>query len=136
MRPAASAWEKDYSRRLEEEGFRRGISAPTVFHNSADDCVWVVHGDDFTWLGVNKTLQRYEKKIREWYDIKLRAIIGTGPNDVRETILLNRTIRRLDDKIEYEADPKHVREIEEGLGLTSESKGADWPEKNITEKKL
>ena len=37
MRPAASAWEKDCAEKLEGEGFCRGASAPTVFHNAVDE---------------------------------------------------------------------------------------------------
>ena len=31
MRQAASAWERDYSDKLTEIGFAKGIAAPTVF---------------------------------------------------------------------------------------------------------
>jgi hypothetical protein len=31
MRPAASAWEKDYSDKLAALGFKKGVAAPTVF---------------------------------------------------------------------------------------------------------
>jgi len=54
MRPAASAWERDYTARLEEVGFARGQSAPTVFFNAGDGVRCVVHGDDFTYLALRK----------------------------------------------------------------------------------
>ena len=46
MRPAASAWEKHYSKTLVDMGFAKGVTAATV-----RDIRCVVHGDDFTFLG-------------------------------------------------------------------------------------
>ena len=44
MRPAASAWEKDYSMRLFELGFRNGSAAPKVFYHREKSMRRVVHG--------------------------------------------------------------------------------------------
>ena len=111
MRPAASAWEKDYCEKLEGEGFKRGASAPTVFHNFEKGCTCVVHGDDFTILGTENVLKWIEDKLRTWYEIKLRAIIGSGPMDAKEATLLNRIIRRCSDRLEYEADPRQAEKL-------------------------
>ena len=51
MRAAGNAWEKDYVAKFESIGFARGVSAPTVFFNSALNLRCVVHGDDFLFLG-------------------------------------------------------------------------------------
>ena len=49
IHPAAKAWEELYATRLTNEGgFRRGISAATVFWQPRWDVSLVVHGDDFT----------------------------------------------------------------------------------------
>ena len=51
MRPAASAWEKDFSEKLEEFGLVTGVSAPTAFYCKEKELRCVVHGDDFTFMG-------------------------------------------------------------------------------------
>ena len=56
MRPAARAWEEEYATKLKGEGFLQGISSPTVFVHPEKDLECVVHGDDFTFLGVEKEL--------------------------------------------------------------------------------
>ena len=33
MRKAAAGWEEEYAKKFEEEGYKRGIGAPTVFYN-------------------------------------------------------------------------------------------------------
>ncbi len=57
MRPAASAWEKDYCERFEAAGFRRGRAAPTVLTNPETGLRVVVHGDDST----------FKKVLSSWY---------------------------------------------------------------------
>ncbi len=56
MRPAAKDREEDYAANLQREGYRRGMAAPTVLHDTATDVSIVVHGDDFTALGPNVAL--------------------------------------------------------------------------------
>ena len=73
MRPAASAWEKDYTDRLESIGFVRGTAAPTAFYSPAMDCSCVVHGDDFTFLGYDEDLQKVASDMRGWYELKVRG---------------------------------------------------------------
>ena len=58
MRKAASGWEEDYAKKLINEGFRRGIGAPTVFYNEKTQVRLVVHGDDFTFAGVKVELEK------------------------------------------------------------------------------
>jgi hypothetical protein len=136
MRPAANAWERDFREKLEGIGFKCGIAAPTVFYNSSLDSSCVVHGDDFTFLGREGDLRKIEAKMRSWYDLKLRGIMGSGPSDDKELTLLNRTIRWHGDSLEYEADPRHAREIIEQLGLQEDSKGVESPSKKVTAEEL
>ncbi len=46
-----------YAAKLVSAGFRRGISAPTVFWHPLTDVSIVVHGDDFTALGPEAELR-------------------------------------------------------------------------------
>jgi hypothetical protein len=48
FRPAAAAWEKHYSGKLESVGFVRGVTCGVVFYHPGRDISLAVHGDDFT----------------------------------------------------------------------------------------
>ena len=56
MRPAASAWEDDFSDKLRSIGFRSGKSSAVVFWNPELEIRCVVHRDDFTVLGFEEDL--------------------------------------------------------------------------------
>ena len=56
FRPAAAAWEDLYSQKLVEAGFKRGDSCGVVFDHMKRDLQCVVHGDDFTFAGVEADL--------------------------------------------------------------------------------
>jgi hypothetical protein len=73
--------------------------------------VYVVHGDDFTFLAEEEELQRMSKLMAEWYEIKVRATMGPDPQDDKEVVILGRTVRWLEDRNEYEADDKYVKLI-------------------------
>ena len=123
MRPAASAWEKDYAEKFESVGFSRGVSAPTVFFNPELEVRCVVHGDDFTFLGAEDDLDVVTEHMESWYDLKVRGTLGGGPGDMKNISILNRQLTWVGDTIEYEADPKHVSIICEEFGLGESSKG-------------
>ena len=128
MRPAARAWEEHYAKKLVEAGFRRGVSAPTAFWHPVGDISLVVHGDDFTALGPETELRRFEKQMRSWYDVKVRGVLGPGPGDHREITILNRQLAWTDSgMITYEADPKNIESIVKAMGLQSDSKGIGAP---------
>ena len=74
--------------------------------------------------------------MRSWWYLKLRGILGSGDSDDKELTLLNRTRRWHGDSLEYEADPRHAREIIEQLGLQEDSKGIESPSKKVTAAEL
>ena len=65
MRPAAQAWEAEYTSKFETVGFKRGLAAPTVFYNEATQTRCVVHGDVFTFLGYDDELEKVAAQMRE-----------------------------------------------------------------------
>ena len=67
MRQAASAWERDYSEKLAEIGFAKGIAAPTVFYWEERGVRCVAHGDGFTFSG-RAGLLWIKSKMVESYD--------------------------------------------------------------------
>ena len=76
MRPAASAWEKHFSKTLVDMGFANGVTAATVF------CV--VHGDDFTFLGWEEDLHDVRDGMNAKYELKVRGVLGGEWGDQRE----------------------------------------------------
>ena len=56
FRPAAAAWEKHDSELFEGQGFRRGVSCGVVFYHPGRDLSLAVHGDDFTFCGLEENL--------------------------------------------------------------------------------
>ena len=56
FRPAAAAWEKHYAGKLEDSGFLRGVSCGVVFYHPERDISCVVHGDDFSFGGLEEDL--------------------------------------------------------------------------------
>ena len=93
MRPAANAWEKNFSDKLLEAGFKKGKSSPTAFFRSRTDCRLVVHGNDFTFLCWEDEASNIIEDMKRWYDIKVRAVLGGGPNDDEEATILGRRMR-------------------------------------------
>ena len=123
FRPAAQAWENHYAGKLEEIGFRRGTLSPVSFWNEEKGLAGLVHGDDFTFVGEDGDLDMVEEKMKEWYDIKVKARFGPGDGDCKEVGVLGRTLRCTKDGYEYEADPKHRKLVFEQLGMDENSKG-------------
>ena len=42
-----------------------------------------MHGDDFTFVGEDGDLDMVEEKMKEWYDIKVKARLGPGGGDCK-----------------------------------------------------
>ena len=123
MRRAAAGWEDEYAQKLEEAGFIRGVAAPTVFYNPKTKVRVVVHGDDFTFTGEKAELTKMAERMAAWWDVKMRGIMGSAPDEVKAMTILGRTVRWTEEGIEYEADDKHRKELLKAEGLTEESNG-------------
>jgi hypothetical protein len=104
-----------------------------VFKNERTKVKVVVHGDDFTMSGVREEIEAMRGKMREWYEIKDRGIMGSGAGEIREVKILGRTVRWTAEGIEYEADEKHRNELMKKAGLTNESKSAVGPVAKLAE---
>ena len=60
-------------------------------------------------------------KMCKRYDVKVRGILGIGTRDVRETEILERSLRWTEECLEYEASDKHRQALLEGLGDESKT---------------
>ena len=107
FRPAASAWEKHYSELFEGVGFERGRSCGVVFYHPGRDLSLAVHGDDFTFCGLEEDLVWIRGLMGSWFEIKLRGVLGPDPGDQKEVTILGRRVVWGEGGISYEADPKH-----------------------------
>ena len=47
-----------------------------------------VHGDDFTFCGEPGDLDWITVKMKEWFEIKVRATLGSDPGDDKEVAIL------------------------------------------------
>jgi hypothetical protein len=127
MRPAANAWEADFTEKLASIGFKRGLAAPTVYYNMVTSCRCVVHGDDFTFLGTDVDIKEVICAMKRWYEIKVRGILGGEDGDDEEVTILNRRLSWRGNVIEYEADCKHAQVLVEEMGLEASSNGLESP---------
>ena len=105
MRQAASAWERDYTAKLEALGFKKGLAASTVFYCKPMGVRCVAHGDDFTFTGKRRDLFEIKRKMEESYELKMRAIFGGEAEDDKEITLLNRVLIWAHGSSTFEADP-------------------------------
>ena len=84
-----------------------------------------MHGDDFTFAGTESELKRIQAKMHEWYDVKVRGVLGSGKRDVHEIEILGRNLTWTEEGLEYEGSDKHRQALLEGLGLNEESKAVN-----------
>ena len=108
-----------------EDGFRRGRAASSIFYHPKTQVRVVVHGDDVTFAGTELGLWTIEAKMHEWYDVKVRGILGSGKRDEHEIEILGRNLTWTEEGLEYEGSDKHRQELLEGLGLNEESKAVN-----------
>ena len=118
-RGAAAGWEDEYTSFLEEIGFRRGLASGCLFYHPSRDLRVVVDGDDFTIVGGRPEVSWFESTMEERYAITKRGRLGSGAEDQKEMVLLNRVVRWVDNVgIEIEADPRQAERLVAQLGLT------------------
>ena len=130
-RDAGAIWEDTYRVALETAGFTSGIASPCIFQHYQRDITCVVHGDDFTSLGSDPSLDWLEAKLAESFELKIRGRLGVGCPGDNEIRILNRVVRITDEGLEYEADPRHVDLISESLELVESNKAVTPGVKNI-----
>ena len=123
-RDAGKLWEDTYTMVLEAMGFRTGVSNPCIFHHKERDLMVVVHGDDFTTLGLDEDINWFEGKLKESFEIKIRGRLGEGCEGPQEIRILNRVVSVDESGLSYEADPRHVDLLMSSLTLDEKSHAA------------
>ena len=122
FRRAASAWEDFYAEKFEGAGFNRGAACPVIFYHPDRDLSLAVHGDDFTFCGIEEDLLWITEEMKGWFEIKVRATLGPDEGDDKEVVILGRRVKWHDWGIEWEADPKHREMLMEKFGYNSKTK--------------
>ena len=116
-RDAAANWEAEYTGMLMAEGFAPGLATPCAFYNAEHDVRCVVHGDDFTFLGTDSSLDWIQTRIQEHYEVKIRGRLGPHPKDDKVIRILNRIVEWTQDGVCYECDQRHAEIIVNEVGL-------------------
>jgi hypothetical protein len=125
-RDAALNWEETYCEFMIKSGFTRGRCNPCLFKNVNLGMMAVIHGDDFTLAGCDKSLDKFRSMIKERFEVQFRARLGPDKDDDKMIRVLNRIITWERDRITYEADPRHVEITIDQLGL-KEAKPVNTP---------
>ena len=76
-RDADINWHRIVAQTMGTLGFVRGVSCGVAFYHAEKNLSLVVHGDDFTFCGMDKDLRWIEKLMKTWFEIKVRAILAT-----------------------------------------------------------
>ena len=93
----------------------------------------MVHGDDFTFSGERGELEYMKEKMKGWYDIKDRGIMGSGEDEIKEVCILGRSVRWNKWGIEYEADQGHRNKLMKVEGLDENSNSVAGPTARMDE---
>ena len=62
----------------------------SCFYHLVKDLALVVHGDDFTFCGMESDLDWAEEKMKSWYEVKVRGKLGPDEGDDKEVTILGR----------------------------------------------
>ena len=116
-RDAGAIWETCYVDCLVGLGFVQGVGSPCCFWHPTWEISVVVHGDDFSALGTDEMLDKYEAGLRKSFECKMRGRLGSEPDDLKEIRMLNRIIRIVPTGLLYEADPRHAELLAKSMGL-------------------
>ena len=116
-RDAGAIWEDTYRGALELLGFESGSASPCCFFHPGRKMSLVVHGDDFTTLGLDGDLDWFEHELAQHFELKIRGRLGEGTADTQLRIL-NRIVTITKDGLQYEADPRHADVMIASMGLS------------------
>ena len=116
-RDAGAIGESCYVDCLVGMGFNQGKGSPCCFEHPEWKVSVVVHGDDFTALGTDQALDKYEEGLRKSFECKMRGSLGEEAHDMKEIQLLNRIIPITPVGLMYEADPRHAELLAKAINL-------------------
>eukprot|EP00972_Heterocapsa_arctica_P041623 6136388-Heterocapsa_arctica.AAC.2 len=116
---------------MKDGGSELGKYSPCLFHDKEKNIRTWVHGDDFVARAPRKAANAPHAHLQKSKDIRVTGTLGFGPEDQRETRVLNIIVRITAQEggynIEYESDPRHVQIMLNQFGLGDGSKAIGTP---------
>ena len=116
-RAVAYEWQQECSSFLKFIGLVHGVASPCIFVHNEKNVFSSVYGDVFTSAGAKYDLDWPEKLMEAKYELRKGGRLGSGQEDAKEILVLNRVIRYTESGLEYEADPRQAERLLEGLKL-------------------
>lgn len=116
-RDASQIWETCYTDALLNMGFTHGISSPCVFRHDGWGVQVVVHGGDFTALGNDQGLDRYEAEMAKAFEVSMKRILSHDDNDEKRMQVLNKILKVTSKWLLYEPDPRHIELLAQAQGI-------------------
>ena len=87
-----------------------------MFFNRNNGVSVMVHGDDFLAVGDKTATESLRKVLTDTYKVKAE-VLGGGGGELSEIRVLNRIVRRTDNGITIEADPRNAELMIKDLDL-------------------
>lgn len=73
------------------------------------------HGDDFVVAGPKKGGERVKNKMKEWHDVKVRAVLGRDAGDNKEIVIPGRMVHG--GMAPTDADERHRGILRDEMGI-------------------
>ena len=133
MRDAGQNFELTTTETLTQAGIEQGIFTPCVYKWKEKKACLFHHGDDFVVAASRSGGDAVVEVLRTKFIVKDRGTLGPGHGDLKEVTILNRLIRWCGswtvggERLEFEADPRHVQILQAQLGLRPGSRGIGTP---------
>jgi len=134
---ASQIFQKDYQCWLKSQGAQFSALCPAVFQ--VKNMMGLVHGDDFLLVGSEEELRWFDEILNAKYTARWEALLGKDGNEAQEMFFLNRLVRYYPDgaeggeRLEIEADARHVDLLVKDFGFDDRTKGCDIPEDKPTQ---
>ena len=133
---ASQIFQKDYQELLKKEGAAFCALCPAIFKMKG--MIGLVHGDDFLVVGNMEELKWFDKVLNDKYTARWESLLGEDNGVKQEMFFLNRLIKYFPDgaggkeRLEIEADARHVDLLIRDFGFDEKTKGCDVPEDKPT----
>ena len=122
-RDAAAGWDELANDELDSLGWSAGASCSCVYNHRV--VVWAAglrHGDDIFLVGPEAMLRNTFAELSRVLALKLRGVVGWGPDDLKHISVLNRLLEFGTDefgrrRVRLEPDPRHCELAVKALGL-------------------
>ena len=93
-RKTGDGWHEEISDTLMSKlGFSKGDASACIFRHPEKEIECSMHGDDLAAAGPKDALDWYKAELQKHYELDERARLGPGPEDTKESKMLNRVVR-------------------------------------------